>query len=406
MPEHVTVLRVFVASPRDVEEERDILEQVIRELNITWGRSRGIMLDLVRWETQAYPGISSDPQAVINEQMLDDYDIFVGILWTRLGTRTGRAESGTLEEFQRAYERFRADPNAIRIMFYFRKTPLPPDEIDPEQLMRVNAFREQLGEEALYWTYSTLGDFEAFTRQHLSLQMQSWNESWGFEKVPETREVDVKGVLAEDKQALGLLDELEEEEGFLDLVERGVFEFERATRVTIRISDASVELSGRLEQRASEMQEVKQTDDSRVAAFKKVTNQTAADMMEYVTRMKEETPRLSDSLSGALNAYGKSAALLPEFEPEDTASLEDALKTVVDFESTLSDSLVPIGEFRDAVARMPRATTKLNRAKRETIAVVDTLVSELERAVNIAKETRNTMQNVLDQLKGRPGDNA
>ena len=43
--------------------------------------------------------MGSDPQQIINSQVSDEYDIFIGILWTRFGTPTERAGSGTEEEF-------------------------------------------------------------------------------------------------------------------------------------------------------------------------------------------------------------------------------------------------------------------------------------------------------------------
>ena len=87
------VLTVFAASPGDVEAERGKLEDVIRELNVTWSRELGIRLDLVRWETHAYLGFGADGQDVINQEIPDDCDIFVGIMWCRYGTPTGRAGS-------------------------------------------------------------------------------------------------------------------------------------------------------------------------------------------------------------------------------------------------------------------------------------------------------------------------
>jgi hypothetical protein len=102
MPRQKKVITIFVASPNDVVDERTKLEEVINELNITWSRNIGLRFDLVRWETHAFPGIGDDPQDVINEQIPDDYDIFIGIMWCRFGTPTGRAGSGTAEEFQRA----------------------------------------------------------------------------------------------------------------------------------------------------------------------------------------------------------------------------------------------------------------------------------------------------------------
>ena len=169
------VLSVFVASPGDVEAERGKLEEVIRELNVSWSRELGIRLDLVRWETHAYPGIGSDAQTVINEQIPDDCDLFIGIMWCRYGTPTGRGGSGTVEEFDRAMARYNNDPNSVQLMVYFKDEPVPPSQLDPEQLAKVNAFRSSLGDEGLlYWKFDGIEPFEKLIRLHLTRQVQAW----------------------------------------------------------------------------------------------------------------------------------------------------------------------------------------------------------------------------------------
>ena len=106
---------------------------------------------------------------ILNRELPNDPDIFIGLMWTRYGTTTERAGSGTEEEFNRALERYRQDPNSIRIMFYFKDAPLAPSDIDPDQLRRVARFRESLGAEGtLYWTFRTLDDFVQLLRIHLS----------------------------------------------------------------------------------------------------------------------------------------------------------------------------------------------------------------------------------------------
>jgi len=100
-----TILDVFVASPGDVIEERKILEEVINEFNVTWSDERNLRLDLVKWETHSRPGFGEDAQDVVNQQIGDEYDIFLGLMWGRYGSQTKRAESGTEEEFERAYRR-------------------------------------------------------------------------------------------------------------------------------------------------------------------------------------------------------------------------------------------------------------------------------------------------------------
>ena len=123
MPRQEQVIVVFVASPSDLEPERNQLEEVIRELNLSWSQSLGLRLELVRWETHGYPGVGDDPQDVLNRE-LPSADIFIGLMWSRYGTETGRSGSGTEEEFNKALERHRQDQDGIRIMFYFKDAPL------------------------------------------------------------------------------------------------------------------------------------------------------------------------------------------------------------------------------------------------------------------------------------------
>src|SRR5262245_47679519 len=102
----VELLKVFVASPGDVLQERGIVREVLDSINRTLGREKNIMLEFVGWETDTHPAIGSDPQDIVNQQIADmsQYHIFIGIMWNRLGTPTPRAESGTEEEFNRALE--------------------------------------------------------------------------------------------------------------------------------------------------------------------------------------------------------------------------------------------------------------------------------------------------------------
>ncbi len=105
MPKEIKLLRVFVSSPSDTNSERELVERIIHEQNTYWGEVLGIMFEYVGWETHTYPAIGVDPQEVINGQVTD-YDVYIGILATRLGTATPRFSSGTVEEFEGAYRKW------------------------------------------------------------------------------------------------------------------------------------------------------------------------------------------------------------------------------------------------------------------------------------------------------------
>jgi hypothetical protein len=49
----VTILRVVVASPGDVQAERDALPAILAEINRGIAAERGLRLELMRWETDA-----------------------------------------------------------------------------------------------------------------------------------------------------------------------------------------------------------------------------------------------------------------------------------------------------------------------------------------------------------------
>ena len=90
-----------------------MFKSIIDESNkILLDSDSDIRFELVMWETDTFPSIGKDAQSIINEQIGDDYDIFVGLMWTRFGTPTPRAGSGTEEEFNLALEKLKTNPDS------------------------------------------------------------------------------------------------------------------------------------------------------------------------------------------------------------------------------------------------------------------------------------------------------
>src|SRR5687768_7296530 len=92
------VLRVMIASPSDLSEERLAATEAINEWNAQHSAAERTILLPVKWETHAIPRAGARPQEVINQQLVQSADILLGLFWTKLGTSTGVAESGTVEE--------------------------------------------------------------------------------------------------------------------------------------------------------------------------------------------------------------------------------------------------------------------------------------------------------------------
>lgn len=161
------VYKIFLASPGDTKDERAITEKVVNEINATLGEHHSFVVKLLKWENDTFPDFGEDGQDVINKQIGLDYDIFIGIMWKKFGSPTNRAESGTQEEFERAYEKHKENGH-LKIMFYFNNAPIPQDQLDTIQFEKVKSFKKKVAElGGYYWNYESLENFERDLRKHL-----------------------------------------------------------------------------------------------------------------------------------------------------------------------------------------------------------------------------------------------
>jgi hypothetical protein len=89
-------------------------------------------------------------------------------MWKRFGTPTGKAESGTEEEFQLACRQWEST-KSIRILFYFCQDPFMPKKVDEiSKFQKVIEFKEFLSGLGLTWEYSNSGEFPNVVRPHLA----------------------------------------------------------------------------------------------------------------------------------------------------------------------------------------------------------------------------------------------
>jgi len=138
------------------------LAQVFEDLNRGIASERGFHLNLLRWETDAFPRFHEQgPQGAIDESLrIQDCDIIIGMFWARFGTPVSDASSGTEHELQIAYESWK-EIKRPSIMLYFKSQPFfPKTEEDTDQLGRVYRFKKKFAQEANYGDYQDVEDFK------------------------------------------------------------------------------------------------------------------------------------------------------------------------------------------------------------------------------------------------------
>ncbi|WP_321880982.1 DUF4062 domain-containing protein [Burkholderia cepacia] len=158
-------IKVFLASPGDLVEERKAARVIVDDFNSQLADALGYQVELVGWE-DTLPGVGR-PQAIINRD-LDGCDLFIGMLWKRWGTPPGTEPytSGFEEEFNRSMTR-NAKEGRPEINLLLKDLDAASLADPGDHLKKVIAFKEQVFAEKklLAGTFADVRDFEGKFRK-------------------------------------------------------------------------------------------------------------------------------------------------------------------------------------------------------------------------------------------------
>ncbi|MGH7456631.1 MAG: DUF4062 domain-containing protein, partial [bacterium] len=164
------ILKIVVASPGDVQTERDMIPAIVDELNKGIADERGVRLEVYRWETDAYPAFHPQgPQGQIDSCLrIEDCDLLIAIFWKRFGTPVHDAQSGTEHEIRFALASCEK-MGRPQLMIYFNQAPHEPQsQAEKEQWQQDLDFKQTLSQKVLWWEYNGKDEFREFVRQHLT----------------------------------------------------------------------------------------------------------------------------------------------------------------------------------------------------------------------------------------------
>jgi threonine dehydratase len=163
------VIRLFVASPGDVADERDAVEQVARRVSKQLSQAA---IEVYRWE-DGLPAPVGDPPAEVEKRVPDfqDLDIFVLILWQRYGTVLPQGISATEVEFRKAWSASQASGRP-KILAYLCTVGSPVLSIDLDQAKRLQSFVADLKEKGIVLSYADHAEFHRIFDDHLHRVLQ------------------------------------------------------------------------------------------------------------------------------------------------------------------------------------------------------------------------------------------
>ena len=166
MAYNAKVFRILIASPSDVEEEREIAVSVIHGWNDLNSFNRKIVLLPLRWETHTSPAYGARPQDIINRAIVDQCDLLIGIFWGRIGSPSGKAASGTIEEIERVGKAGKP------VMLYFSRIGIDPAQINLDQLSQLNEFKRKTYPKGLVESFKSQIEFRDKFLKQLTMKIQ------------------------------------------------------------------------------------------------------------------------------------------------------------------------------------------------------------------------------------------
>jgi hypothetical protein len=405
MPRQVTMLGVFASCPQDLSAELKVLDTVIQELNPSLRDAYSVELRLITSGNFVVPGIGPDPQAVVNNQVADEYDIYIGMFGSQFGTPTPRAGSGTEEEFRRACDRWAKAPDSVRVLFYFKGTPdVAIQNLDLQQLAKVQEFKKSIAPKILYSEFKTTGDFVPLVRRHLwKLVSSEWDgNGWkscsqgpgASAKPAETASVSVGRELARPGGPFSELEQTTEDEtpGVLDAIVEAQDSIQAGTAALERIASITKEQTTKFEHHAKLISYVS-ANSQNPRDLKSAVDSAAEDLASYARSLRREIPALVAGFTSGFNAFDAATAAWIQEGPPDEQVLE--LRTMLEeVIPSLHSGQEPVIAFRDAIAGIPKLTSRLKKASRATRLQLDELIAGLaiisDRAVSTSSWLKRT----------------
>jgi hypothetical protein len=178
-----------------VSEEREAVTRALLARNAAHHTTTGILLNPIKWETHSFPTSGDRPQAILNRQIVDQGDFLIGIFGVRVGTPTGNAQSGTIEEI----ELFRKAGKHVALYF---STANVPRDADRDQLKALEEYQRECRKDTLYATFTSCTELQQLVSQHLPKIVREVHESlWAKHELDELAE-DVRHIAGESMELL------------------------------------------------------------------------------------------------------------------------------------------------------------------------------------------------------------
>lgn len=393
--EQTRLIKIFLASPSDVKTERELIFSLRDELNLIIGRPHNLFFEFVNWEKNSYPGIGDDAQDVINQNINEDYDIFLGIFWLRFGTKTNRAESGTKEEFEIALRKYRLAPDLTHIMLYF-KTEAPQNiyDVDYEQFNKVKEFKTSLKDEGvLYSEFESINDLKSLLLLHLSSLIKD-----KYADILVIKEKEIPILTKNDNDKLDKYDLIAKQidegqidpnfEEMLDLLNQSTDSMAALPQIMEKITQSANKIASNFNDKTKQLKLLNNVKDERYKIKKvaEISNKIAIDLDTFSDEIDYIVPTFSDMMGTAVESYTKLIMTASNDNTLEDYAKENIENVYPEIMTSIEGVLDQVAGFMQELSKIKSVTTKFSESKRRAELSTNNLFKEFIKARKILKQ--------------------
>lgn len=386
MPEQITKYKIFLASPSDLFEERVAAEEVIKELNMTHGNKNNYVLELLKWETHSLPGIAENHiQELINTDIGQDFDIFIGMLWAKFGTPTATSGSGTEEEFNLAYKRHTNNSEQIKFLFYFKNAAIPPNNIDPEQLLKVQNFKKSVQDKnILYGQFDSVDIFTKYLRMHIPKKIDELKTS--LIKIEEV----IDQPTYEPTEELGLLDYRENFVNYLNYSNQSL----------VNIAKDTEWIGEEISKSANDLTRFNKQPDQNQNVLRSILHRAASSMDDYTNRLKSESTIFYSNFESAIDAgIGFLNVMIDFINTTNLEDLENTKEEIFRMKASIQKGISGMESFHLNITEMPRIEQKFNKSRQKMSNELSDFISKLKEILKLTDEFSKQIGHRIDHMK-------
>ncbi|WP_227769592.1 DUF4062 domain-containing protein [Hymenobacter sp. 15J16-1T3B] len=397
MAKSLTHISIFLASPSDLQQERKAVAETVIELNGVLRTTMNVCLDLLTWETHSFPSVGEDAQDVINKQIGEDYDIFLGLMWSRFGSVTGRAGSGTEEEFNRAYDNHLKSSGKTKVMMYFGSKPIVFEDIDVDQIVKIKEFKKKTQDMGvLHSSFTDVDDLVRLLKLHLPHHIK--------EIIDDDKPISINSM---DELDGGKVEkvfdnpiELDVDMGYWDYQEVFQSNFSEIGIVMEALTEYLHELTSNMNDTTDKLNSLKERGNYKPTEVKLVISKFSKEIFHYVNKSKVEVSRFNELYTEGIDSLTKGFYIA---DADYEMGIDEVRQLVSDLDETaavVKSAAKSARGFKSKINNWPSVSKELNIAIRTLNNNIDMTIKEFLGCEKMLSELSDLVNDKLAKLEG------